>query len=59
MPRKYLEKDKIEGMLIGSAIGDAAGGPVEFVIRPFAASGPTRMKPSRQKQKKDWLPSSG
>lgn len=25
---------KIEGMLIGSAIGDAAGGPVEFVIPP-------------------------
>jgi len=24
-------KDKIEGMLIGSAIGDAAGGPLEFV----------------------------
>ncbi len=27
-------KDKIEGMLIGSAIGDAAGGPVEFVHPP-------------------------
>ena len=26
--------DKIEGMLIGSAIGDAAGGPVEFVVPP-------------------------
>ncbi len=26
--------DKIEGMLIGSAIGDAAGGPVEFVHPP-------------------------
>ena len=25
---------KIEGMLIGSAIGDAAGGPVEFVSPP-------------------------
>ncbi len=25
---------KIEGMLIGSAIGDAAGGPVEFVLPP-------------------------
>jgi len=27
--------DKIEGMLIGSAIGDAAGGPVEFVHPPI------------------------
>ena len=27
-------RDKIEGMLIGSAIGDAAGGPVEFVDPP-------------------------
>jgi ADP-ribosylglycohydrolase len=27
-------KSKIEGMLIGSAIGDAAGGPVEFVHPP-------------------------
>ena len=27
-------EDKIEGMLIGSAIGDAAGGPVEFVHPP-------------------------
>lgn len=27
-------QDKIEGMLIGSAIGDAAGGPVEFVHPP-------------------------
>jgi ADP-ribosylglycohydrolase len=27
-------KSKIEGMLIGSAIGDAAGGPVEFVVPP-------------------------
>ncbi len=27
-------KDRIEGMLIGSAIGDAAGGPVEFVDPP-------------------------
>lgn len=26
--------DKIEGMLIGSLIGDAAGGPVEFVFPP-------------------------
>ena len=28
-------RDKIEGMLIGSAIGDAAGGPVEFVHPPI------------------------
>ncbi|MCK5134558.1 MAG: ADP-ribosylglycohydrolase family protein [Bacteroidales bacterium] len=27
--------DKVEGMLIGSAIGDAAGGPVEFVSPPI------------------------
>lgn len=27
--------DKIEGMLIGSAIGDAAGGPVEFLHPPL------------------------
>ena len=27
-------ESKIEGMLIGSAIGDAAGGPVEFVVPP-------------------------
>ncbi len=27
--------EKIEGMLIGSAIGDAAGGPVEFVHPPL------------------------
>lgn len=27
-------QDKIEGLLIGSAIGDAAGGPVEFVHPP-------------------------
>lgn len=27
-------EDKIEGMLIGSAMGDAAGGPVEFVHPP-------------------------
>ncbi len=27
--------DKIEGLLIGSAIGDAAGGPVEFVEPPI------------------------
>jgi ADP-ribosylglycohydrolase len=27
-------ESKIEGMLIGSAIGDASGGPVEFVIPP-------------------------
>lgn len=37
---KFSEKQaisltsKIEGMLIGSAIGDAAGGPVEFVYPP-------------------------
>ena len=28
-------ENKIYGMLIGSAIGDAAGGPVEFVYPPF------------------------
>ena len=28
-------EDKIEGLLIGSAIGDAAGGPVEFVHPPI------------------------
>ncbi len=28
-------QDKIEGLLIGSAIGDAAGGPVEFVHPPL------------------------
>lgn len=28
-------EDKIEGLLIGSAIGDAAGGPVEFVEPPL------------------------
>ncbi len=28
-------EDKIQGMLIGSAIGDAAGGPVEFVHPPI------------------------
>jgi len=28
-------ESKIEGMLIGSAIGDAAGGPVEFVVPPL------------------------
>ena len=32
IPSKF---DKIEGMLIGSAIGDAAGGPVEFVDPPI------------------------
>ncbi len=30
--------DKIEGMLIGSAIGDAAGGPVEFVHPPLRST---------------------
>ncbi len=29
-----LLQDKIEGLLIGSAIGDAAGGPLEFVSPP-------------------------
>lgn len=30
-----LLMDKIEGLLIGSAIGDAAGGPLEFVYPPL------------------------
>ncbi|KPL12572.1 MAG: hypothetical protein AMS23_11520 [Bacteroides sp. SM1_62] len=29
------QDSKIEGMLIGSAIGDAAGGPVEFIAPPI------------------------
>lgn len=33
--QEISKKDKIEGMLIGSAIGDAAGGPVEFVQPPL------------------------
>jgi len=32
--KEPLLQDKIEGMLIGSAIGDAAGGPLEFVHPP-------------------------
>lgn len=37
--------DKIEGMLIGSAIGDAAGGPVEFVRPPDRSIWSTRKEP--------------
>ena len=33
-PSPTLES-KMEGMLIGSAIGDAAGGPIEFVNPPL------------------------
>lgn len=32
---KVSRKDKVEGMLIGSALGDALGGPVEFVTPPI------------------------
>ncbi len=34
MAQSLSREEKIEGMLIGSAIGDAAGGPVEFVYPP-------------------------
>ena len=37
-------EDKIEGMLIGSAIGDAAGGPVEFVHPPLRSYWSTTTK---------------
>lgn len=37
--------DKIEGLLIGSAIGDAAGGPVEFVDPPERSVWSTRAEP--------------
>lgn len=32
------QEEKIEGLLIGSAIGDAAGGPVEFVNPPIRST---------------------
>ncbi|MBK1876669.1 ADP-ribosylglycohydrolase family protein [Pelagicoccus mobilis] len=38
-------EDKIEGLLIGSAIGDAAGGPVEFVVPPERSVWSTRSEP--------------
>jgi ADP-ribosylglycohydrolase len=43
-----LMLDRIEGLLIGSAIGDAAGGPVEFavpVIRSEWCTGQKRLTP--------------
>lgn len=37
--------NKIEGLLIGSAIGDAAGGPVEFVSPPARSKWTTEKRP--------------
>jgi hypothetical protein len=37
-------QDKIEGLLIGSAIGDAAGGPLEFVKPPLRSYWTTTKK---------------
>lgn len=44
-------EDKIEGMLIGSAIGDAAGGPVEFVNPPLRSRWTTTSEAITQEAK--------
>ena len=44
-------EDKIEGMFIGSAIGDAAGGPVEFVKPPLRSQWTTTDRPITQEAK--------
>jgi hypothetical protein len=45
--------DKIEGMLIGSAIGDAAGGPVEFVHPPMRSHWSTSGEKLTEKGKEE------
>lgn len=43
--QRLSREDKIEGMLVGSAIGDAAGGPVEFVHPPLRSQWTSNDKP--------------
>ncbi len=46
-------EDETEGILIGSAIGDAAGGPVEFVYPPLRSQWTTNCEPITKEAKEE------